>query len=100
MGTSGTITPDASLGNNFTISPSAAVTMNGPSNPSDGQKITFRITDDATPHLVTFATGSGNFAFGAGITAYAGSTSKVDLVGCIYSAAATRWYIVALVQGY
>ena len=57
LATSGTITPDASTANTFTCALAGKVTMNGPSNPVDGQKVVFRFTNDAS-HVTTFATGA------------------------------------------
>lgn len=97
--TSGTITPDASLGNTFSTAVAGAVTYHGPINGVDGQKITFRVVNDAS-HSVTFATGSGNFSFGTTFTSYTNSVSLIDYVGCIWNAAASVWHIVAITQGF
>jgi hypothetical protein len=99
LATSGSITPDASTANTFSCAVAGAVTLNGPSNGVDGQKVTFRIINDAS-HMVTLATGSGNFAFGTDITSYTNSTSLTDYIGAIWSTAASRWHVVALNQGF
>jgi hypothetical protein len=96
---SGTITPDASLGNTFYTAVSNTVTMNGPSNGIDGQKITFRILNDAS-HSVTLATGANNFSFGTDITSYTNSVSLTDYIGAIWNSASSRWNVVSLIQGF
>lgn len=95
----GTVTPVATAGPTFTSTVSNTLTINGPSAGYDGQKITFRIINDAS-HSVTLATGSGNFRFGTDITAYTNSVSKTDYVGAIYNLADLRWDVVSVVQGF
>ncbi len=95
----GTVTPDATLGPTFEITVSGALTLNGPSSPVNGQKCTLMIHNDAS-HSVTLATGSGNFAFGTDIPSYTNSVSLTDFIGIIYSSAATRWYVVSVIQGF
>jgi hypothetical protein len=99
LGTTGTITPDGTLGPTFKMTLTGNVTLNGPSSPVDGQKVTFVITNDAS-HVVTLATGAGNFSFGADITDYAGTPSLTDYVGAIYNSTANRWNVVAVSKGY
>ncbi len=95
----GTVTPDAAGVSQLTVPVSGALTINGPTNGVDGQKIVFRIVNDAS-HSVTFATGSGNFRFGTDITAYTNSVSLTDYVGAIYNATDTCWDLVSLIQGF
>lgn len=95
----GTITPDASSASQFNITVSGTLTVNGPTNGSDGQKITFRILNDAS-HSVTLATGSGNFSFGTDITSYTNSVSLTDYIGAIWNAPTSRWNVVAVTQGF
>jgi hypothetical protein len=100
LATSGTITPDGTLGPTFTIALAGAVTLNGPSNPVNGQKVTFIFINGASSNIVTLATGSGNFRFGTDIPSYTGTPSKTDYVGAIYNSAATRWDVVSVIQGF
>ena len=95
----GTVTPDATLGPTFEITVSGALTLNGPSSPVNGQKVTFVIHNDAS-HSVTLATGAGNFIFGTDIPSYTNSVSKTDLLGAIYNSGANRWYVVSVIQGF
>jgi len=95
----GTVTPDASVASTFTMTVSGAVTLNGPANPTDGQKVLFVITNDAS-HAVSLATGAGNFAFGTDIPSYTNSVSKIDLLGAIYNAVVGKWLVASLNQGF
>ncbi len=95
----GTVTPVATATSLFTFTVSGALTINGPSSPTDGQKIMLRVINDAS-HSVTLATGSGNFRFGTDITAYTNTVSLTDYIGAVYNSAATRWDVVSLVQGF
>lgn len=99
LGTTGTITPDGTLGPTYTIALTGNVTLNGPSSPVNGQKVIFRITNDAS-HVVTLASGAGNFAFGTDIPSYTGTPSKTDYVGAIYSSSTSHWEVVAVNLGF
>lgn len=94
------ITPDCSLSNYFRVTLTGALTINAPINPVDGQKITFELIQDATgSRLVTL---NAAFGFGSQITTFTASTgaSKHDFLGVIYNATASKFYVVALAQGY
>jgi hypothetical protein len=95
----GTVTPVATAASTFTMIVSGAVTLNGPSSPVNGQKVTFRILNDGS-HSVTLATGSGNFRFGTDITGYTNSVSLTDYIGAIYNLPALSWDVVSLIQGF
>lgn len=95
----GTVTPDASTAGAFTMIVSGNVTLNGPSNPTNLQKVIFRILNDAS-HTVTLATGSGNFRFGTDIPSYTNSVSLTDYIGAIYNSTAVRWDVVSVNQGF
>jgi hypothetical protein len=91
---------DASLGNYFKISANAAFTLDNPTNPTDGQRITWQITQDATgTRVMTLDTA---FAFGTDITAAVLTTTanKCDFLGAIYDSTAAKWRIVSFVKGY
>jgi hypothetical protein len=97
----GTVTPDASLSNTLSTTVTGALTINGPTNGVDAQKLTFRLLQDGTGHTVTFATGAGNFRFGTDITSFTASgANKTDYVGAIFNSTASRWDIVSVVQGF
>ena len=88
----GAIATNAAVGNNFRVTPthSTSTTMSVPTNPADGQKITYEIVQDST--------GSGTiswdavFAFGTtGAPTLTTTASKRDLVGFQYSSDETKW---------
>lgn len=83
------------------------LTLNADSGtPTDGQKIIFRIQDDATPRVLTFTGGvsKGFEPIGVTMTAsgsdwtYTTTASKKVYFGCIYNSADSRWDIVAIAQ--
>ena len=74
--------------------------------PTDGRKIVFRITSDATPRVITFTGGASKAFKPVGVTlttsgsnfTYTLTASKTTYFGAIYSTASSRWEIVALAQ--
>lgn len=91
---------DASLGNHFKISATANFTLTNPTNPSDGQRVMWQITQDATGSR-TITLGSA-FALGTDITAVVLSTaaSKCDYLGAVYDSTTAKWQVVMFVRGY
>ena len=97
----GTITPDATAGTTVFVTVDATCTINGPTSPYDGQKITFRLAQDATGHTVTFSTGAGNFLFGTDIPSFTASGANlIDYVGAIYDSISGCWDVVSVIQGF
>lgn len=94
----GTITPNALNAVTVSVPVSGAVTLNGPTNGYDTQKLMLRIINDGS-HSVTLATGAGNFSFGTTITSYTNSVSLIDYIGVIWNASASRWHVVSVSQG-
>jgi hypothetical protein len=95
-----TISVDASQGSHFRVVIAGNRTLSNPTNPTDGQKITFEIIQDAT--------GTRTLAYG---TAYAFSTdiplptltttpNKRDMLGFVYNASTSLWYLLAVVHGF
>ena len=74
--------------------------------PTDGRKIVFRITSDATPRVITFTGGSSKAFKPVGVTltvsgsnfTYTLTASKTTYFGAIYNITSARWEIVALSQ--
>jgi hypothetical protein len=74
--------------------------------PTDGRKITFRITSDATPRVITFTGGASKAFKPIGVTltvsgsnfTYTLTASKTTYFGAVYNTASARWEIVALSQ--
>jgi hypothetical protein len=95
-----TIAVDASLGNDFRVTIAASRTIGNPANPTDGQKITFQITQGATGSS-TITWGS-NYEFSTGLPQPTLSTTSglTDLLGFIYNASKNKWLLVAFVNGF
>ncbi|MGO8886270.1 MAG: hypothetical protein ACLP7J_06905 [Streptosporangiaceae bacterium] len=95
-----TIAVDASLGNDFRVTIAASRTMASPSNPADGQKITFQVTQ-GTGGSFTITWGSA-YEFSAGLPQPTLSTTagQTDLLGFIYNAAKGKWLLAAYVNGF
>lgn len=95
-----TITTDASLGNVFKVTLAGNRTLAAPTNPIDGQKITFRITQDATGNR-TLAF-DPIFRFGLDIISVVLSTAgnKTDYIGCQYNATSSKWDVLAVSKAF
>jgi hypothetical protein len=94
-----TVTVDASLGNTFRLTLTATGhTMGNPSNSTDGQMILFEITSGGA---FTFAWGT-NYVWGTDVVVptLTQTSTKVDYVGFIYNATATKWRAIAVARGY
>ncbi len=100
-GSSGTITPDATMGNNIAITLNSSATINVPINAQDFEMFRYRIAQDAAGSR-SITLGSG-FAFGTDVSSATFSTaaSKVDYLSCIYYSATSKCHIVApVIRGY
>ena len=75
-------------------------TLANPTNPTDGQKVTWEIIQDATGSR-TLTLGA-KFALGTDIssTTLTTTASKRDFLGAVYNATADKWYVIAFVKGY
>ena len=95
-----TIAVDASLGNDFRVTIAGDRTMGTPSNPTDGQKIAFQVTQGAGGSY-TIAWGSG-YEFSAGLPQPTLSTAagQTDLLGFIYNATIGKWLLAGFVAGF
>lgn len=95
-----TIAVDASLGNTFDVTLAGNRTLGNPTNATDGQKLLFRIKQDATGGR-TLAYGT-KYRFGTDITGVTLSTaaSKLDRIGVEYNAAADKFDVIAVVKGF
>jgi hypothetical protein len=95
----GTVTPSAVGASTVAITVSGTLTLNGLTGGVDGQKVMYRILNDAS-HSVTFATGAGNYRFGTDIPTYTNSVSKTDYIGVIWNSVAGFWDLVSVVKGF
>lgn len=95
-----TITVDAALGNDFTVTLGGNRTLGNPSNSTNGQKILFAIRQDGTgSRTLTLDT---NYRFGSDITSITLSTgvNKTDYLGVRYNGTDSKWDVISFVKGY
>jgi hypothetical protein len=95
-----TIATDASTGRHFRVTLAGNRTLGNPTNPTDGQRAIWEITQDGTGGR-TIALGSA-FALGADISSVTLSTaaSKTDFIGAVYRSSTSKWHVIALARGY
>lgn len=95
-----TITTDASQGNHFRVTLGGNRTLANPSNPTDGQRMLFEITQDGAGGR-TLTLGS-NFKLGTDISSTTLSTTANarDYIGVIYRASAGKFEVIGLARGY
>lgn len=84
----GVVTIDASTGDNFLISVTAAITSIVINNPTDGQRLVLLFAQDATGHAVTLPASLISGTFTVTTTA-----NKHSCAMWMYNAADTNWYI-------
>lgn len=91
---------NASLGNQFTISANANFTLDNPTSSTNGQKIVWRIKQDATgSRLITL---DSAFKLGTTLTSVTLSTAAntTDYLAAEYNSDTSHWDVVAFVQGF
>lgn len=95
-----TISVDASLGNDFRVTLAASRTFEGPTNPTDGQKVIFQVTQGTTGSAAI--TWGSSYAFSAALPLPTLSTAPgaTDLLAFVYNAAKGKWLLVAFVKGF
>lgn len=97
-----TILVDASLGNVFTFTViTTGRAVGAPSNPTDTQKILFRLRQDGTGSKTL--TWNVAYSFGSDITAaptLSTAANKVDYVGFIYDSTNSKWHLLSYARGY
>lgn len=95
-----TITVNAALGNIFEVTLGGNRTLGNPSGAVNGQRLTFRIRQDATgTRTLAFDT---KFRFGTTLTSITLTTTaaKTDYIGVIYHASDDKFDIIAFSPGY
>lgn len=95
-----TIATDASLGNTFDVTLGGNRTLGAPTNPTNGQKIVYRVRQDATGGR-TLAY-DAVFRFGLDIPSIdlSSAPNLVDYIGVMYNGADSKWDVIALSRGY
>ena len=94
-----TIAVNAALGNVFTVTIGASRTMGAPSNPVNGQHITFLITQGGSgSNTITW---NAAYSFGtAGTPTLTTTLGDTDIVGFIYSSGASKWLCLGSALGF
>jgi hypothetical protein len=97
-----TILVNARKGNVFRVTLGGNRTMGVPSNPQDGQTITFELTQDGTgSRTVTWTSGSGGYSFGVGSApALSATAGALDIVAFRYNSVKNRWLFLGASLGY
>ena len=95
-----TIAVDASLGNDFRVTIAGNRAMANPSNPADGQKVTFQVTQGAGGSFTIDWGSSYEFSAGLPQPALSSTAGQTDLLGFIYNAAKGKWLLAAFVAGF
>jgi hypothetical protein len=88
---------DASTGNVFDIAATANFTLANPTNPTNGQVLHLRITQDATgSRVMTLGTAWSSTST---ITLSTGA-NKVDHLVAMYHSGASKWHITGFLAGF
>lgn len=95
-----TIAVNAAAGNHFRVTLGGNRTLGNPSNPVDGQKITFEIIQDSVGSR-TLSYGTA-YAFGSSVPQPVLTTTaaKRDVLAFLYNAAIGKWLCVGFLAGY
>ena len=96
----GTITVDASLGNDFRVTLGGNRTMGNPANAADGQKITFQVTQGSAGSASITWGSAYSFATGLPQPTLSTAAGQTDLLAFIYNAAKGKWLMAAFVAGF
>lgn len=87
-----TVALDASLSNNFTLTPTSNFTLSNPTNMVDGQVINIVFTQGATPYTITWGDA---WQFPGGTEpALTASANAIDFMSAYYNGATTKWICV------
>jgi hypothetical protein len=98
-----TIAVNAALGNQFRVTLGGNRTLGAPSNPADGQVITFEFTQDGTgSRTITLPVSAGGYHFGTDLTSVTLSTAPGtrDKMTCQYNSGAGKWDVTGFLRGF
>jgi hypothetical protein len=94
----GTITVNASLGNDFRLRVAGNRTIANPTSGVDGQRITFQITQGASGLKLSW---SSQYKFGAaGAPTMSTTLDSTDVVGFIYNESLGSWLCAGVALGF
>jgi hypothetical protein len=96
-----TVSVNAAQGNDFRISlTGSGATIATPTNPTDGQRITFQVTQDSTgSRTVTWQAGGYNFGTN-GAPTLSTAANLTDVIGFIYNATIGQWLAAGAALGF
>jgi hypothetical protein len=94
-----TLNINAALGNHFRVTLTGAATVAAPTGPTDGQKITLEVIQDATgSRALSWNTA---FDFGTpGAPVLTTTAAKRDLIGFVYSGSLSKWLYAGSALGF
>lgn len=95
-----TIATDASLGNIFTVTLGGNRTMGAPTNPTNGQKIIYRLKQDGTGTRTMTWNAVFRFSTDVPVPTLTTTINKTDYVGFVYNSTDTKWDALAVSKGY
>lgn len=93
------IATNAALGNVFTVTLGGNRTMDAPTNPVNGQKIIYRIRQDATGSRTLTWNAAFSFTGDVPTPTLSTTAAKVDYVGFMYNGTDSVWDAVAFKKG-
>ncbi|HUB93254.1 MAG TPA: hypothetical protein VMB52_02015, partial [Verrucomicrobiae bacterium] len=95
-----TIAVNAALGNDFRVTIAGNRTLGTPTNPVNGQKILFQVTQDSTGSRTLSYTSAYEFSTGLPQPTLSTTAGLTDILGFIYNATKSKWLLVAFVNGF
>lgn len=94
-----TISANAAAGNTFEVTLAGNRTISNPTNSANGQKIVYRLTQDATGNRTVTWGSAFRFAGGTPPT-LSSAPGKTDYLGFAYTATAAKWDCLAVRLGF
>jgi hypothetical protein len=96
-----TVTTDASLGTHFRLTGSTSGrTIAAPTNPTDGQVITYEIKNSSGSITLTH-TWNAVFAYGSDVTALTAiAIGKTDFIQWVYCSSVSKWQLIGYMKGF
>jgi hypothetical protein len=95
-----TIAVNAALGNLFRVTLAGNRTLGAPTNPSDGQVISFEITQDGTGSRTLAYASAYEFSTTLASPTLSTAAGKVDLLSFRYSSVASKWRCTLIDLGF
>jgi hypothetical protein len=94
-----TIATDASLSNLFSVTLTTSRTLGNPTNPTDGQKVIWRIKQSGSGNCVLTLDTKFRVATDIGTVTLSTGANVTDYIGAIYHSTDDKWDIIAFTKG-